>query len=99
MDESFKLQVTSERKLAMERKLEKRLFAIKLGFGENVITFPISPPPNQQTLKQMNSANYIQNLRDLQFYISQRNHQKLLQPNKIFLAYFAAKTVKTYLGR
>jgi hypothetical protein len=31
----------------------------------------------------MNSANYIQNLRDLQFIHSQKKPSKLLQPNKI----------------
>jgi hypothetical protein len=55
MDESFKLQVTSERKLAMERKLEKRLFGIKLGLEKMVITSQYPHHQNQQTRKQMNS--------------------------------------------
>jgi site-specific recombinase XerD len=42
----------------------------------------------------MNSANYIQNLRDLQFFISQRNHQNYCSQIKLFLAYFGKDSQK-----
>jgi hypothetical protein len=93
------LNTQTKKRTAMERKLE-RLFGCELGWKMIMYNIPISTTKKtQQNKKQMNSANYIQNLRDLQFIHFSKKPSKLLQPNKKIPGILRQRQSKTYLGR